>query len=122
MKHFKDLQVWQAAYALAREVYVVTKGFPKEETFGLTSQIRRAATSVPANIAEGFGRFSDVELRRFCQIACGSLYELETHLMLAYDLGYLNDTMRENLTEKLLVDARRLLIAFLRKLTADTNR
>jgi four helix bundle protein len=91
MREFTDLVVWQKAHELTLSVYQATYSFPREEIYGLTSQIRRAAASVPANIAEGHGRFGDGEFHRFCTIALGSLCELEYHLILAHDLGLLPD-------------------------------
>jgi len=88
-KGYKDLRVWQQAMTLAEHIYDVTKRFPQDERFGLTSQMRRAAISVPSNIAEGRGRGTDAELTRFCGIAYGSLMELETQAELAYRLGFL---------------------------------
>jgi four helix bundle protein len=88
-KGHKDLRVWHHAMTLAEAVYAVTKGFPQDERFGLTSQMRRAAVSVPSNIAEGRGRGTDAELTRFCGIAYGSLMELETQAELAHRLGFL---------------------------------
>ena len=89
IKSYRDLLVWQKAMDLVTEVYRVTKEFPKEERFGLTEQIRRAAVSLPANIAEGQGRRHRREFRNFLSIALGSLAELETHLEIARRLGYL---------------------------------
>ncbi len=83
-----DLKVWQEAMALARDVYRVTGEFPKDELYGLTSQVRRAAVSLPSNIAEGAGRNGPREFLKFLFIARGSLSELETQLILARDLGY----------------------------------
>ena len=83
IQSYRDLVVWQKVMDLAAECYRLTKGFPKEELYGITSQIRRAAVSVPANIAEGHGREHRSEFIRFLQIAQGSLKELETHLILA---------------------------------------
>lgn len=91
MKTVQDLECWRVGFEVAVDVYEVTKSWPKEELFGLTSQARRAASSIPANIAEGFGRFSPTDSRRFCQIAHGSMWELDTHLRLAQRLGYLPD-------------------------------
>ena len=85
--HYRELQVWQTAMDLAEACYKATKGFPKEEMFGLTSQIRRAASSVPANIAEGQGRKSTKEFLNHLSIARGSLLELETHLLLSHRVG-----------------------------------
>lgn len=89
MKDFKDLRVWAKAHELTIGVYCATRQFPREELFGLTSQMRRAASSIGANIAEGSGRRSDGELTRFLHIARGSAVELEYHLLLARDLHLL---------------------------------
>ena len=89
MHDFKNLKVWSKAHELTVGIYRLTRGFPKEELFGLTSQLRRAASSVGANIAEGCGHRSDAELTRFRHIARGSAVELENHLLLSKDLNYL---------------------------------
>jgi four helix bundle protein len=89
MKDYKKLMVWEKAHQLTLSVYEATKGFPKDELYGLTTQIRRACVSIPANIAEGCGRDGDAELARFFQISMGSSSELEYHLLLAHDLGFL---------------------------------
>ena len=86
MQDFKKLTVWQKAHLLTVAAYKATEAFPKDELYGLTSQIRRACISIPANIAEGCGREGKVEFNRFLQIALGSATELEYHLLLAYDL------------------------------------
>src|SRR5918993_409533 len=93
---FEDLIVWQKAHALTLCVYRVTRTFPREELFGLTSQMRRAAISVPANIAEGAARRSTRELLHFLSIASGSLSELDTHLVLAAKLGLITDVAAVN--------------------------
>jgi four helix bundle protein len=87
MRNYEDLQVWQKAHSLTLAIYKVTHGFPNEEKFGLTSQIRRSCASIGANLAEGCGRRSDGEMGRFVQIAMGSDAELSYHLLLARDLG-----------------------------------
>ncbi len=89
VRHYRELKVWQAAMDMAERCYLATKGFPKDELFGMTSQIRRAAVSVPANIAEGQGRQSTKEFLNFLSIARGSLMELETHLILCQRVGLL---------------------------------
>ncbi len=91
MKNFRDLRVWEKAHRLALSVYRATRTYPSEELYGLTSQSRRAAASIPANIAEGCGRGGNPELRQFLQIAIGSASELGYHLLLAHDLKLLND-------------------------------
>lgn len=90
IKSFTDLAAWQQAHKLAIRIYQVTKTFPKEEQFGLTSQIRRAAVSVTSNIAEGFSRASKAEKINFYTIAQGSITELQSQLLLARDIGYLS--------------------------------
>jgi four helix bundle protein len=89
MEDFKDLKVWTKAHELTLSIYGLTRAFPREEIYGLTSQMRRSAASIGANIAEGCGRGSDSELKRFVQIARGSANELEYHLLLAKDLKFL---------------------------------
>ncbi|NJM66372.1 MAG: four helix bundle protein [Acaryochloris sp. RU_4_1] len=92
MESYQDLRVWQEAMTLAERCYQVTKEFPKEEMYGMTSQVRRAAVSVPANIAEGYGRENRGEYIRFLKIAQGSLKELETHLLLATRVSLVTST------------------------------
>ena len=88
--HYRDLKVWQVAMNMAEQCYHTTKRYPKEELFGLTSQIRRAAVSVPANIAEGQGRQHTKEFLNFLSIARGSLMEVETHLILSQRVGLID--------------------------------
>jgi len=90
-RSYRDLVVWQRAMDLVEAVYLATRGWPREERFGLTDQVRRAAVSVPANVAEGQGRGSPRDFLHFCKIATGSLHEVETHLLIAQRLGYLDD-------------------------------
>jgi four helix bundle protein len=90
MRNYRDLRVWDEAHRLTLEVYKASQSFPKEERFGLTSQIRRAAASIAANLAEGCGRRSDREMGRFVLIAMGSSSELSYHLLLANDLNLLS--------------------------------
>jgi four helix bundle protein len=108
MEDFKDLKVWVKAHALTLNVYQRTRCFPKEEMYGLTSQMRRSAASVGANIAEGCGRRSDGEMRRFLQIARGSASELEYHLLLAKDLQFLQVADFADLEAKVLEVQRML--------------
>lgn len=89
-KSYRDLIVWQKAMALARKAYSIGNGLPKSEAYGLFRQIRRAAVSVPSNIAEGHGRLTDSQFRHFMGNARGSLYEMQTQVELAGDLGYLD--------------------------------
>jgi four helix bundle protein len=94
---YRKLHVWERAHRLTLEVYEVTRTFPKEEMYGMTSQLRRASASVPANIAEGCGRKGDAKLARFLGIALGSAAELDYHLLLVRDLGYLEPSDYERL-------------------------
>ena len=87
MRDFREMKVWREVHQLTLAIYKVTTDFPREEVYGLTSQIRRACATIPANIAEGCGRNSVVEFARFLHIAMGSASELDYHLMLARDLG-----------------------------------
>jgi four helix bundle protein len=119
MREFHDLTVWQKAHQLTLAVYQATGSFPKEELYGLTSQIRRAAASVPANIAEGHGRFGNVEFHRFCTIAHGSLCELEYFLILASDLGMLSNHEE---FRRMTRDVKALLQAFMRHLAKQPQR
>ena len=86
---YRDLEVWQRSMKLAKNIYEVTKGFPPEERFGLTNQMRRAVVSIPSNLAEGHARFGPGEFSRFISIAMGSVAELETQIILSDDLGYI---------------------------------
>lgn len=111
MRPFLDLVVWQKAHALTLEVYRFTREYPRDERFGLTSQTRRSASSVPANIAEGCGKRSRAQLRHSVDIATGSLSELEYWLLLSRDLGYLSTEAYASRVEEL-NEVRRLLIGF----------
>jgi four helix bundle protein len=97
MASYRDLRVWQLAMELVVTVYEKTGGFPKDETYGLTSQMRRAATSIPSNIAESKGRSSDRDRANFCCHARGSLLELETQILIARRLDYLPASAEEEL-------------------------
>lgn len=88
MHNYRELKIWQEGRKLVKTVYSISANFPKEEIYGLTSQIRRAAISVPSNIAEGTGRSSDKEFKRFLEFAIGSLFELDTQMTLASDLNF----------------------------------
>jgi len=92
MKNFKELKVWQKAHEMTLTIYTASRAFPREELYGLTSQLRRSAASIGANIAEGCGRRSDGEMCRFLQIARGSASEVEYHLLLAHDLHFLPES------------------------------
>ena len=115
MRDFRSLKVWKKSHRLTLRVYGATKSYPRDEVYGLTSQTRRACASIPANIAEGCGRAGERELGRFCQIAMGSASELEYHLLLAHDLGYLERDDYSSLSEDLL-EVKKMLSSFLVRL------
>ena len=118
MKDFRNLEVCHRAHEFTLLAYQATVVFPKNEQFGLTSQIRRAAISIPANIAEGCGRGSDADFARFLQIAAGSANELEYHLLLACDLNFVPKTEHQNLSKRL-IEIKKMLSGLIQKLTAD---
>lgn len=115
MKDFKKLLVWEKAYKFALEVYQVTKTFPKEEIFGLTSQIRRSSYSMSTNIAEGCGKESKAELFRFMQITSGSVLETENHLMFSRDLHYIDKEEYSKLYAEL-QEIKKMLSTYMAKL------
>lgn len=100
MGDFRKLKVWQEAHQLVLAIYRVTADFPSAEAYGLTSQLRRAAASIPANLAEGSGRRGDAEFARFCRIALGSASEVQYHLLLARDLDYLSLECHSDLDDR----------------------
>ena len=118
MKDFRSLKVWQKAHKVALSIYKSTLSFPRQETYGLVSQLRRAASSVPANIAEGCGCDGNREFARFLQIALRSASETEYHLLLARDLGYLEVKTYEALNEQV-TEVKRMLTGFVQKLNAE---
>ena len=115
MEDFKNLKVWKKAHELTLVLYQSTRTFPKDEIYGLISQIRRAAASIGANIAEGCGRRSDPEMKRFVQIARGSANEVEYHLLLARDLQFLTPGEFRCLERKIL-EIQRMLAALSQRL------
>jgi four helix bundle protein len=100
VKSYRDLVAWQKSVELALGIYRATQSFPKQETYGLTSQLRRAAVSVPSNIAEGHARLSTGEFRQFLGHARGSLVEIETQLLISRRLGYMNESDAEKLADR----------------------
>jgi len=115
LKNYRELKVWQKAYQLCLEVYKITRGFPREERYGLTSQIRRAAVSVPSNIAEGYGRKTTLEFIRSPYFAYGSNCELETQISLSGDLGYMKAQEKEML-QRNIGEVERMLKALIKSL------
>lgn len=115
LKNYKELNVWQKSYKQCLEIYKATKTFPKKEDFGLTSQMRRAALSIPSNIAEAYGRKTTLEYIRFLYIAYGSNCELETQILLSGDLGYI-ETIYLDMLKKGIKGIERILKALIRSL------
>ena len=112
MRNYRDLQVWGKGHGLTLEPYRISQGFPREEMFGVTSQLRRAAVSVAANLAEGCGRRTSTELARFVRIAMGSASELDYHLLLCRDLGFMKEDYFDRLSSRL-TEVRKMLTSFL---------
>ena len=113
MKSHKDLLVWQKSVDMVARIYSETNNWPKEELYGLTSQVRRAAVSIPSNIAEGAGRVGQKEFARFLSISLGSLAEVETQLIIAERLGFLADASR---LDEALQDIRRMIVGLSKSL------
>lgn len=101
MHNFKELKIWQKGRRFVKDIYILTRKFPNEELFVLTSQMRRAAISIPSNIAEGAGRGTDKDFSRFLDMATGSSYELESQLYIGYDLEYYSEEELDNYLEKI---------------------
>jgi len=101
MHRFKDLEIWKLSRAFCSQIYTTTSSFPDSEKFGLTNQLRRASVSVPSNITEGCSRTSNKDFLRFLEISIGSIYELETQLLIAFDLGYINQNKLDELSTNL---------------------
>jgi four helix bundle protein len=119
MQSFRNLKVWEKAHVLTLDVYKSSKGFPRDELYGLTSQMRRSSVSIGANIAEGCCRKGDNELGRFLQIAMGSASELEYHLLLARDLEVMKSLDYQRLSSEV-VEVKRMLTSLIHKLRADS--
>ena len=118
MRDFRELKVWERAHRLTLAIYKATSAFPKEEMFGLTSQMRRCSASIPANIAEGCGRSGNAELSRFLVMAQGSANELEYHLLLSRDLGLMGNPEHDHLASEV-IEVKRVLVSYTQKLKAD---
>jgi four helix bundle protein len=115
-RHYKDLKIWQKGMSLVKAVYVLTAKFPAAETYGLTSQMRRAAISVPSNIAEGQARHGTKEFLQFLSHASGSLAELETQLLLSIALGYCSPSDASSIVEGEIAEIQKMVAAIRRKL------
>ena len=119
MRDFREFKVWEKAHSLTLDIYRNTAHFPREELYGLTSQLRRSSSSIPANIAEGCGRGGNKELARFLQIGMGSASELEYHILLARDLTYIPESIYDPLQHRV-VEIKRMLSSLLYKVrTSD---
>jgi four helix bundle protein len=118
MRDFRQIGTWHKAHELVLSIYKTTRDFPKEELYGLTSQMRRAAASIPANIAEGCGKDSDMELARYMQISMGSASELEYHLLLAKDLNFI-DTSTYNYLNTATIEVKKMLASFIKRVRDD---
>ena len=121
MKSYKDLLIWQKAFEIVILSYKLVNLFPKEELYALTSQIKRAATSIPSNIAEGYGRNTDKSFSHFIDIARGSLYELETQLLHAKELEFINDIQMFNSVISLITEESKMINAFYYSLSKSNN-
>jgi four helix bundle protein len=120
MQDFKKLQVWQKGHSLTKEIYLSTSKFPKEELYGITSQLRRSMLSIPTNIAEGVGRGSDVDFKRFLQIAFGSASEAEYLILISKELKYL--TQEEAISfEHQIIEIKKMLSSLIIKLKKSDN-
>ena len=119
MQSFRNLRVWENAQALTLDVYRCSRDVPRDELYGLTSQMRRSSASIGANIAEGSCRKGDAEFSRFLQMAMGSAGELEYHLLLAHDLTFLDIPNYERLADQT-TEVKRMLATLIRKLKADS--
>lgn len=119
MQNYKDLKVWEKAHHFTLRVYEITKSFPKEELYSLTNQLRRSVSSIPANIAEGCGKNSQLEFAHFLNIALGSSNEAEYYLILSKDLTYLNTEDFETLL-KTINEIKAMLIALITKVRSNT--
>ena len=113
--HYTKLEVWTLSRKLANTIYEVTKNYPESEKFGLTNQLRRCAVSVPSNIAEGCGRHHDKETLHFLYISRGSLFELETQILISLDQNYINSTQNDSIQKKIL-SCKKLLNGFIKYL------
>ena len=120
MKTFRDILVWQKSMSFVTEIYNESKSFPKEEVYGLTSQIRRSAVSIPSNISEGFGREGVADYLRFLNIGIASLFELQTQLEIAFNLKYLSEKVFKNLYE-LSREIERMLSSFIRSIKSKNK-
>ncbi len=116
MRDFQKLSIWQKSHLLTIKIYSITKNFPKDEFYGLISQMRRSASSIPTNIAEGCGRTSIPDFKRFLMIAAGSASELHYQLILSHDLHYISETIFKELSEETIL-IKKMIYGYIGKLT-----
>ena len=121
MKDYRQLNVWSKSHVLVKDLYLATSKFPRDELFGMTSQIRRAVASIPTNIAEGCGRGSDADFRRFMQIAFGSANEIEYLIFLSYELKYIQETDFLEYNNKI-IEIKKMLAGMIKKLSVDIRK
>lgn len=118
IKTYKDLKIWQKGILLVKVIYKTCEGFPKEEAFGLTSQIKRSCVSIPSNIAEGWGRNSTQSYLQFLKISRGSLFELETQIIIAKELNYISENQFEEISD-LITEESKMLNAFMKSISKE---
>lgn len=116
MRNFHQLTIWQKSHQLTLKIYFLTLKFPREETYNLVSQMRRSSSSIPTNIAEGCGRNSDAEMKRFLTISSGSVSELEYQLLLSKELKYISDSVYEDLVGST-IEIRKIIYSFIKSLS-----
>ena len=119
MRDFHQLSVWQKSHQFTLDVYTLTRAYPKEELFGLTSQIRRSSSSIATNIAEGCGRGSDADFGRFLQMAMGAASESEYQILLSFDLNYIDENQYKQMNAKV-TEIKRMLSSLISKTKADS--
>ena len=120
MKDYRQLKVWGKAHILTKDLYNITSKFPRDELFGMTSQLRRAGASIPTNIAEGCGRGSDPDFRRFLQIAFGSANEVEYLVFLSYELNYIQKNQYIELNNKI-IEVKKMLAGMIKTISFDIS-
>jgi four helix bundle protein len=118
IKSYKDLNIWKRSIGLVEEIYIITKNFPKEEMYGLTSQLRRSAVSIPSNIAEGFTRLHNKEYRQFLYISLGSCAELTTQIIISSHLRYLNSEKANKILNEI-DEISRMIMGLIKKLNTN---
>ena len=121
IKSYKDLNIWKRSIRLVEEIYIITKKFPKEEIYGLTSQLRRSAVSIPSNIAEGFTRFHNKEYRRFLYFSLGSCAELNTQIIISSHLSYLNSEKADRILIEI-DEISKMIMGLIKKLNTNDYR